>query len=66
MEDYDMKIIGGSIPCEICSSNTVSGIVYKISDGYFICEDCYDKLNEATEMMVERDNGLKQFEEGEE
>ena len=55
-----IRLVGGPIPCAGCHKNIVTGIVYKIGDEEFICEDCYEN---AIEMFTEENNNLKQFKE---
>ena len=35
---------GTSVPCELCSSNIVVGLVYEFEPDIFICDECRDKL----------------------
>ena len=35
---------GDSVPCEVCSSNIVVGLVYEFEPDIFICDECRDKL----------------------
>jgi hypothetical protein len=35
---------GYSVPCELCSSNIVVGLVYEFEPDIFICDECRDKL----------------------
>lgn len=35
-----------SIPCELCCSNIIRGIVHKINSQY-ICDDCKTKLEDS-------------------
>jgi len=34
-----------SIPCEACCMNVVCGIVHKLPNGGYICNNCYEKIN---------------------
>ena len=35
---------GNSVPCELCSSNIVVGLLYEFEPGIFICDECRNKL----------------------
>lgn len=35
---------GNSVPCELCSSNIVVGLLYEFEPDIFICDECRDKL----------------------
>ncbi len=35
------------IPCELCTTNILKGLVYKMKSGFYVCQECKDELEES-------------------